>query len=455
MNISTCAFMHLFGAHRVLRVLGPDHPVAPLEELVPVFLRNTDHLGDHLERHLGGDVDDEVALAGLDHVVEDLVGELADVRLDHAHLAGREAAVHELAVARVLGRVHREHEVAALLELVVLGPALELHDAAALLVGGVRGAVAADRDDVGVLGDHPEAGPAGLGVEVHGRFVAQVREPLVRDALGEPVPVEQVDVAQLHSVLPGASDGRPEPSEPGSPPPRGRRATKSCKAAAHGRLRSAVHDPRDAPLPARSDPRGRAGAHPRRRDPRAERREHAELAVHAGRRPGRAGASRTDLPRVHRAALGDDLQGPPRGRERGPRRTRATRRCSRCSDRRSTSPTTSRSIRCCCSASCSSTRAGGSIFPATWSAMLAARAEGVGASLTSVFFFQLDDGARDPRRAEGGGLAVLVVRDVRLPDRTLGRRAAAPGARSRVPQPLGRTARLRDPRTALARRPNA
>ncbi len=34
---------------------------------------------------------------------------------------------------------------------------------------------------------------------------------------------------------------------------------------------------------------------------------------------------------------------------------------------------------------------GGSIFPATWSAMLAARAEGVGASLTSVFFFHLDE----------------------------------------------------------------
>ncbi len=33
---------------------------------------------------------------------------------------------------------------------------------------------------------------------------------------------------------------------------------------------------------------------------------------------------------------------------------------------------------------------GGSIFPATWSAMLAARAEGVGSSLTSVFFFELD-----------------------------------------------------------------
>jgi nitroreductase len=33
---------------------------------------------------------------------------------------------------------------------------------------------------------------------------------------------------------------------------------------------------------------------------------------------------------------------------------------------------------------------GGSIFPATWSAMLAARAEGIGSSLTSVFFFDID-----------------------------------------------------------------
>src|SRR3954467_10698981 len=32
---------------------------------------------------------------------------------------------------------------------------------------------------------------------------------------------------------------------------------------------------------------------------------------------------------------------------------------------------------------------GGSIFPATWSAMLAARAEGVGSSLTSVFHFEI------------------------------------------------------------------
>jgi nitroreductase len=33
---------------------------------------------------------------------------------------------------------------------------------------------------------------------------------------------------------------------------------------------------------------------------------------------------------------------------------------------------------------------GGSIFPSTWSAMLAARGEGIGASLTTVFLFELD-----------------------------------------------------------------
>ena len=34
---------------------------------------------------------------------------------------------------------------------------------------------------------------------------------------------------------------------------------------------------------------------------------------------------------------------------------------------------------------------GGSIFPATWSAMLAARAEGIGASLTTIFIFRVDE----------------------------------------------------------------
>jgi nitroreductase len=40
---------------------------------------------------------------------------------------------------------------------------------------------------------------------------------------------------------------------------------------------------------------------------------------------------------------------------------------------------------------CQGDASGGSIFPAVWNAMLAARTEGVGTALTSVFFFQLDE----------------------------------------------------------------
>ena len=104
-------------------------------------------------------------------------------------------------------------------------------------------------------------------------------------------------------------------------------------------------------------PRGRAGAHPRRRDPRAERRQHAELALHARRRPR---GSRSGSAPIYRdclaQALGDGLQGPHRRRRTRRPTIPRTRRCCESSGRRSTSPTTSRSTRCCCSASCSSTR---------------------------------------------------------------------------------------------------
>ena len=92
---------------------------------------------------------------------------------------------------------------------------------------------------------------------------------------------------------------------------------------------------------------------------------------------------------------------------------------------------------------------GGSIYPSTWSAMLAARAEGVGASLTSVFVFQLDDVLAILDVPKAGRLAVLVVRDVRLPDRPLGCRTSTPGPRSVVSQRLGQARRFRDQRAAL------
>ena len=194
----------LFLRDHVLGVFGADHPVAPLEELVPVFQRDAEHLRDHLQRHLGRDVDDVVAAALLDDLVEDLARELADVRLEHAHLARREAAVDELAVARVLGRVHREHEVALTREVRrAVRQLLEHDDAAALLVGRVGRAVAADRHDVVVLGDDPEAGTVGLGVLVDRRVVPQVGEPLVGNTLRETVAVEELMSLRSMAALSG------------------------------------------------------------------------------------------------------------------------------------------------------------------------------------------------------------------------------------------------------------
>ena len=77
---------------------------------------------------------------------------------------------------------------------------LEADHAAPARVGGEGAGVAVAGDHVGVLGDHPEAGTVGLVVVVHGRVVPQPREPLVGDALGEPVPVQEVDLAGVEGV---------------------------------------------------------------------------------------------------------------------------------------------------------------------------------------------------------------------------------------------------------------
>ena len=53
---------HLLG-DAVLGVVGPDHAVAPVEQLVAILLGHAHEVGDHLERELGRHVDDEVALA--------------------------------------------------------------------------------------------------------------------------------------------------------------------------------------------------------------------------------------------------------------------------------------------------------------------------------------------------------------------------------------------------------
>ena len=94
---------------------------------------------------------------------------------------------------------------------------------------------------------------------------------------------------------------------------------------------------------------------------------------------------------------------------------------------------------------------GGSIYPAVWSAMLAARAEGVGSCLTALLqFFHPGRDVRDPRRAHRRGLDPLGHRQLRLPDRHVGRRSPPPGPRSHVPQQLGVRRRLHGPRSSMA-----
>ena len=96
---------------------------------------------------------------------------------------------------------------------------------------------------------------------------------------------------------------------------------------------------------------------------------------------------------------------------------------------------------------------GGSIYPAVWSAQLAARAEGVGSALTSVLgIFPRPGGHGDPRRARRPRLDHGVLRFLRLPDRALGRGRAAPGAGDRLPQLLGSGPGPGGPRAALAGR---
>ena len=69
---------------------------------------------------------------------------------------------------------------------------------------------------------------------------------------------------------------------------------------------------------------------------------------------------------------------------------------------------------------------GGSIYPAVWSAMLAARSRGGGKLPHRVAPVLPPRGdLRDPRRADGSGLESLGHRELRLPDRPLGRRPPA------------------------------
>ena len=123
---------------------------------VPVLLGHAHDLGDRLQRQLGGEVDDEVARAALDHVVDDQASTGAQVLLEQADHARGEALVDQQAVAGVLGRIG----VAASSARGSSKPPCDSsgsHDADAADLRRVQLGVAVDGDDVVVLHDVPEA----------------------------------------------------------------------------------------------------------------------------------------------------------------------------------------------------------------------------------------------------------------------------------------------------------
>ena len=95
---------------------------------------------------------------------------------------------------------------------------------------------------------------------------------------------------------------------------------------------------------------------------------------------------------------------------------------------------------------------GGSIYPAVWSAMLAARAEGVGSCLTALLqFFHPGRDVRDPRRARPTRAGSSRARSASATRPAPGASAAAAaGPRRLLPQHLGHRRRLRGARSPMA-----
>ena len=75
----------------------------------PALMVTTEKLGDGLEGHFRGDVDDEVALALGDRLLDDVDAALANVVLERIDDARTKRRVHGRAVPRVVGWIHVQH----------------------------------------------------------------------------------------------------------------------------------------------------------------------------------------------------------------------------------------------------------------------------------------------------------------------------------------------------------
>ena len=168
-----------------------DQVVGPAQQVVVRLGREAEHVGDEQQRQRRGDVPHEVALPLRRDAVDDLRADAADRRLVIAHAPRREPAAHELAPARVLGIVHRDHhrEVVAV--------------RTRRAVARERRRILLDREHVVVAGQRPDLV---LRVPVRGRVLAHPR-PVGERLARVPAAVEQIEVARHGRRMPSCARG--------------------------------------------------------------------------------------------------------------------------------------------------------------------------------------------------------------------------------------------------------
>ena len=91
-----------------LVIIDPENQVDELPQLRPVRGGNVEEVGDHLERKVGADGLDEVEGSSLTDVLDDGIGQLADVGGHLPDGSWRERHLHEAPILLMLGIVHRD-----------------------------------------------------------------------------------------------------------------------------------------------------------------------------------------------------------------------------------------------------------------------------------------------------------------------------------------------------------
>jgi hypothetical protein len=173
------------------------HVEAGVEELaqpVAVVLRHAEQDADGLQRQLPRHVGHEVERRAVLDLIEEDRRAAPQLLFEDSDRAGCEAGAHEPTDASVARVVHHRQDHPCDLEVLEQGAAVETVAAA---LGGVGGRVELHRLRLGVGGHRPEPlAPrrvrGGL-VPVHGRLAPVLLEDVVREPVGEPIEVGQVD----------------------------------------------------------------------------------------------------------------------------------------------------------------------------------------------------------------------------------------------------------------------